>query len=311
LLVQLAQKGANNDVPILISGEAGVGKEVLARALHGESSRAGAPFITVNCASIPEQFFESTLFGAEKGAFGKVWGKFREAEGGTLFLDKIGELSSELQAKLVDAMQQREVTPVGAEQAISVNVRIIAASYCDLEQEVSLGAFREDLYSELNTLPLEIPPLRARKQDIPELVDYFIEKFVAHHNLPLREVSAQASALLSSQDWPGNVRELENTMHRLVTLSEEHVIDVRDVQEVMTANVTSIEGEVLETSLSNPTVSLIGNDGKLVKLDTLEKQAIEFALYYNKDNMTKTAKSLGMAKPTLYRRLSDYKLDAA
>ena len=314
-LVTLARKGAASDIPVLISGETGVGKEVLARALHGESSRAGAPFIAVNCAAIPEQLFESTLFGHEKGAFtgaiAKSLGKFREAEGGTLFLDEIGELPAESQAKLLRVLQQKEVEPVGAGQPVSVNVRIIAASNRDLEEEVKHGNFREDLYFRLNVLPLVIPPLRQRKQDIPELVDYFIEKFVAHHDLPLREMSTQASAFLAAQTWAGNVRELENTIHRIVVLSEEQLIDVQDVQDLLSANVTSIEGDVLETSLSNPTVNLIDNEGQLVTLDVLEKRAIEFALYYNNNNMTKTAKALGMAKPTLYRRLSDYKLDAA
>ncbi len=314
-LMKHASKGAQSDIPILISGETGVGKEVLARALHGESSRAGAPFVAVNCAAIPEQLFESTLFGHEKGAFtgaiGKVLGKFREAEGGTIFLDEVGELRAESQAKLLRVLQEKEVEPVGAGKPVPVNVRIIAATNRDLDAEVKNGFFREDLYFRLNVLPLVIPPLRARKQDIPELINYFIEKFVAHNNLPLREVSTQATALLAAQEWPGNVRELENTIHRVVVLSENNVIDIEEVQELLSAHVTSIEGDALETSLSNPTVNLINNNGKLVTLDALEKRAIEFALYYNQSNMTKTAKSLGMAKPTLYRRLSEYKLDAA
>jgi two-component system, NtrC family, response regulator PilR len=223
---------------VLITGESGTGKELVARALHSEGSRAKHPFVAVNCGAIPDELMESELFGHKKGAFtGAVADKpglFHEANNGTLFLDEIGELSLGLQVKLLRALQERKVKPVGATEEGEVDVRVIAATNRDLEAEVARGAFRADLYYRLNVIELRLPPLRQRREDIPLLADHFLRRFSAEHGRPVR-LSADAMRKVESYDFPGNVRELENLIERAVALSSGPMIERADLPEVKTA----------------------------------------------------------------------------
>ena len=222
--LKLAEQIAPSDASVLITGESGTGKEVMARFLHGHSKRSSRGFISVNCAAIPENLLESELFGHEKGAFtgavARRIGKFEEANGGTLLLDEISEMHPRLQAKLLRAIQEREVDRVGGTQPIKVNIRLLATSNRDLDEEVRQGRFREDLYFRLNVMTLEMPPLRTRPGDIPALAEHFIRKYAEANGLPTPKLSDEALAMLLSHQWRGNVRELENTMHRAVLLSQ-------------------------------------------------------------------------------------------
>ncbi|HEU5444978.1 MAG TPA: sigma-54 dependent transcriptional regulator, partial [Pseudolabrys sp.] len=219
-VVKLAQQIAGSDASVLITGESGTGKEVLARFVHGRSNRSKKPFITVNCAAIPENLLESELFGHEKGAFtgavARRIGKFEEANGGTLLLDEISEMEVRLQAKLLRAIQERVIDRVGGNRPVPVDIRIIATSNRNLTETVREGKFREDLLFRLNVVNLKIPPLRERPADIGELAHHFIRKYSQANGLPLRPLSTDARRALSTNRWPGNVRELENTLHRAV-----------------------------------------------------------------------------------------------
>ena len=220
---------------VLITGESGTGKELVARALHSEGSRAKASFVAVNCGAIPEELMESELFGHKKGAFtGAVSdhvGMFQEANGGTLFLDEIGELPPALQVKLLRALQERKVKPVGSTDEIDLDVRVIAATNRDLEAEVARGAFRADLYYRLNVVEIRIPPLRHRREDIPLLVEHFLKRFSAEHGRAMT-LSNEAMRKIESYDFPGNVRELENMIERAVALSSSNLIGASDLPEV-------------------------------------------------------------------------------
>ncbi len=220
---------------VLITGESGTGKELVARALHSEGNRAKQPFIPVNCGAIPEELMESELFGHKKGSFtgatnDKI-GLFQEADGGSLFLDEIGELSLGLQVKLLRALQERKVKPVGATEEIEIDVRVIAATNRDLEAEVARGAFRADLYYRLNVIEVRLPPLRHRREDIPLLAEHFLKRFGAEHGRD-PHLSAEATRKLESYDFPGNVRELENMIERAVALSSGAIIGVSDLPDV-------------------------------------------------------------------------------
>jgi DNA-binding NtrC family response regulator len=224
-VIDLAQRAAHSNIPVVLEGESGVGKEMIARAIQSSSDRAGKPFITVNCGAIPANLVESILFGHEKGAFTgateRHTGKFVEADGGTLFLDEIGDLPLEVQVKLLRAVQQGEIETVGAGRVHKVNVRLISATNKDLIEEVRAGRFREDLYYRLNVFPITIPALRRRKEDVPHLVRVFAERFSVEQKLPHNlGVSAGAMALLTAYDWPGNIRQLENAIFRAVVLAE-------------------------------------------------------------------------------------------
>jgi len=234
-LFELITKIHSTRTSVLITGESGTGKELVARALHSEGARARQPFVAVNCGAIPDELMESELFGHKKGAFtGAVSDKpglFQEADGGTLFLDEIGELSLGLQVKLLRALQERRVKPVGATEELDVDVRVVAATNRDLEEEVARGAFRADLYYRLNVIQLWIPPLRHRREDIPLLAEHFLRKFGAEQGRSL-QLSPDAVRRLESHDFPGNVRELENIIERAVALSSNPVIGVDDLPEV-------------------------------------------------------------------------------
>jgi two-component system response regulator PilR (NtrC family) len=232
---ELITKIHSTKTNVLITGESGTGKELVARALHSEGARAKTAFIAVNCGAIPEELMESELFGHKKGAFtGAVsdhLGMFQEADGGTLFLDEIGELSPPLQVKLLRALQERKVKPVGASDEVEVDVRVIAATNRDLEAEVARGAFRPDLYYRLNVVEIRIPPLRLRREDIPLLAEHFLKRFGAEHGRALH-LTNEAMRRLESYDFPGNVRELENIIERAVALSSGPAIGVTDLPDV-------------------------------------------------------------------------------
>ncbi|MBN9318991.1 MAG: sigma-54-dependent Fis family transcriptional regulator, partial [Caulobacterales bacterium] len=222
-VIALADRIAGSDASVLITGESGVGKEVMARYLHSKSRRTAKPFISVNCAAIPDNLLESELFGHEKGAFtgavARRVGKFEEADGGTLLLDEISEMDARLQAKLLRALQEREIDRVGGSKPVKVDIRIIATSNRDLAAAVKSGEFREDLLYRLNVVNLRLPPLRDRPGDVVALADHFIKKYSAANGVPVLPLSAEAKRRLAHHRWQGNVRELENTMHRAVLMA--------------------------------------------------------------------------------------------
>src|SRR4051812_2800532 len=222
-VLRTAQKAAASSIPVLVEGESGVGKELFARAIHGSSERKSKPFVAVNCGAIPDNLVESILFGHEKGAFTgateRHMGKFVEANGGTLFLDEVGELPLAAQVKLLRALQEGTVEAVGGRKPVKVDVRIISATNRKLLDLVKSGAFREDLFYRLHVLPLTIPPLRARREDVPHLLRHFLARFAAEENCTISGISGEAVAHLAQQDWPGNIRQLENTVYRAVVLS--------------------------------------------------------------------------------------------
>jgi len=235
-VIRLGKRAAQSNIPILIEGESGVGKEMIASAIQGESDRAGKPFITVNCGAIPENLVESILFGHEKGAFtganDKHAGKFQEASGGTLFLDEIGELPLDVQVKLLRALQQGEVDPIGSKKPVKVDIRLISATNRDLLEMVKEGRFREDLYYRLNVFPMHVPPLRERKEDLPDLVAHFIRRLSAEEGKPVVGISQDAINMLMAFNWPGNVRQVENSVFRAIVLADGETLEVSDFPQI-------------------------------------------------------------------------------
>src|SRR3990170_2662565 len=223
-VLELGKRAANSTIPVLIEGESGVGKELIARAIQGESGRKSGPFVTVNCGAIPENLVESILFGHEKGSFTgaseKRAGKFLDADKGTLFLDEIGELPLDAQVKLLRALQDGEIDPVGSKHKVKVDLRLISATNQNLIALVNDGRFREDLYYRLNVFPIWVPPLRERLEDVPELVRHFIARFAAEEGKRIDGIDADASAMLKRYTWPGNIRQLENAVFRAVVLAD-------------------------------------------------------------------------------------------
>ena len=301
--ISLARKAAACHLPTLISGETGTGKEVFARAIHGESPRKDHNFIAVNCGAIPEKLVESTLFGHEKGAFTgahqKTLGKFREADGGTIFLDEIGELPLDAQVKLLRALQQQEIEPVGAGKSIPINVRIISATNRDLAKEIEQGRFREDLYFRLNVLQIELPPLRKRQSDIPALCDYFVERFCAEHQSGFKTISQPALEALSSYFWPGNIRQLENAINRALAISETPVLEATDFSLPHVVQNDTKDS----THVSNDTIFLTEDNGDFKTYQALELEILHAAIKHFENNMTQTARALGIAKSTLYAKI--------
>src|SRR5215212_6599104 len=224
VVMRTAEKAAASSIPVLIEGESGVGKELIARAIHGSSERRAKPFVAVNCGAIPENLVESILFGHEKGAFtgatDRHVGKFAEADGGVLFLDEVGELPPAAQVKLLRAIQENEIEPVGARKPLKVNVRLISATNRNLLADVRSGRFREDLFYRLHVFPITVPPLRERPEDIPDLVRHFLVRFAAEEGKRIRAVTADALHVLNAHPWPGNVRQLENAVFRAVVLAD-------------------------------------------------------------------------------------------
>ena len=231
---QLIDRVAPSDARVLIMGENGTGKELVARWLHDKSARAGAPFVEVNCAAIPSELIESELFGHERGAFTSAIkqrkGKFEQANGGTLFMDEIGDMSLSAQAKVLRALQESKISRVGSDKDVVVDVRVVAATNKDIKAEIAKGNFREDLYHRLSVIVIKVPPLRDRAGDIAELVHYFIEKIAAEHNIAPKQVDIEAMAALKAMPWTGNIRELRNVVERLMILSADR-ITLRDVEQ--------------------------------------------------------------------------------
>src|ERR1700761_7250609 len=229
---RMGERAAKSTIPVLILGESGVGKEVIARAMHGASDRASKPFVAVNCGAIPENLVESILFGHEKGSFtgahDKHLGKFQEANGGTLFLDEVGELPLDVQVKLLRALQESEIDPVGGKRPIKVDVRIVSATNRDLSLAVKEGRFREDLYYRLNVFPIEAPALRERKEDVPALVDAFVKRFNVEEGKAVVGATPETMSYLSAFDWPGNVRQLENAVYRAIVLADAPYLQPHD-----------------------------------------------------------------------------------
>src|SRR6201987_1126387 len=252
-VLRTAQKAASSSIPVLSEGESGVGKELFARAIHGSSERKAKPFVAVNCGAIPDNLVESILFGHEKGAFTgateRHTGKFVEAHGGTLFLDEVSELPLTAQVKLLRALQEGAVEAVGGKKPVKVDVRIISATNRKLLDRVKGGYFREDLFYRLHVLPLTIPPLRARREDIPHLLRHFLARFAAEENRAITGISGDAMAYLGEFDWPGNIRQLENTVYRAVVLSDGEQLGMADFPFI--AGQTPV---VLEETASEPLI---------------------------------------------------------
>ena len=295
-LLALIEKIAASAASILISGESGTGKEVIARHIHASSDRAGKPFIAVNCAALPEALLESELFGHERGAFtgalARRIGRFEAANGGTILLDEIGEMDIRLQAKLLRAIQERQIDRVGGTTPVPLNVRILAATNRDLTEEIAAGRFREDLYFRLNVVRLAIPPLRERPEDIAPLATHFLRHYAALNGLPLKVLAPAALERLRRHRWKGNVRELENCIHRAVLI----------------AGGTSIEAPDLELrDDAPPAANAAPAGGAILKtLDESEQETILSALAYTLGNRTRAASILGISLRALRNKLRDY-----
>jgi len=343
-VIALGRRAAASTIPVLIEGESGVGKELIARAIQGESDRRAKPFITVNCGAIPENLVESVLFGHEKGSFtGAVdrrIGKFEEADSGTLFLDEVGELPLDAQVKLLRALQEGEIDPVGAKRPVKVNFRLVSATNRDMIQLVKDGKFREDLYYRLNVFPVHIPPLRERMDDVPELVQHFIARFAAEEGKRISGIKADALQMLQAYPWPGNVRQLENAVFRAVVLADGPELGVAEFPQIA-AHVDGFEvpippapSEVEKpAAYTGPAVLGIENliphtievgavdahgalgipvvteSGDIRPLEDIEADMIRLALGRYRGHMTEVAKRLKIGRSTLYRKMQEYGLE--
>jgi DNA-binding NtrC family response regulator len=339
-VIGLARKAASSNIPILIEGESGVGKELVARAIQGSSDRKGKPFVTVNCGAIPDNLVESILFGHEKGSFTgateKHTGKFVEANGGTLFLDEIGDLPLDVQVKLLRAVQEGEVDPVGARSTVKVDIRLISATHRDLLQRVKDGEFREDLFYRLNVFPIHVPPLRDRREDIPMLVQHFISRVgPAEARDRINGISSGALSMLKAYDWPGNIRQLENAIFRAVVLAEGNVLTADEFPQIK-AQVEGIDESALDmvvpagiperttshdtgsvapsSSAKSPDASsedgfglvrALDERGNVRPLADVENEMIRLAIEHYKGQMSEVARRLGIGRSTLYRKLKE------
>ena len=290
---------ARTDTTVLLRGESGVGKELVAQAIHYNSPRADGPFVKVSCAALPESIIESELFGHEKGAFTGATrqrpGRFERADGGTLFLDEVGDLSPATQVRLLRVLQEKEFERVGGTEPIRTDVRIIAATNRDLEDAIEHGAFRQDLYYRLNVFPIHIPPLRERRTDVMLLADHFVEKHSKEHGKNVRRISTPAIDMLTSYHWPGNVRELENCIERAVLLSEDDVIHGHHLP------------PTLQTAEASGTVP---PDDLEAVLDGVEREMILEALKSARGNMAKAARNLGITERVMGLRIKKHGIDA-
>ncbi|MBU1526123.1 MAG: sigma-54 dependent transcriptional regulator [Alphaproteobacteria bacterium] len=309
-VIQLADQVARSEASILITGESGVGKEVMARYLHQKSKRAERPFISVNCAAIPDNLLESELFGHEKGAFtgavARRIGKFEEADGGTLLLDEISEMDVRLQAKLLRALQERVIDRVGGTTPVKVDIRIIATSNRDLARAVSEGSFREDLLYRLNVVNLRLPSLRERPGDIPALADFFVRKYAAANGVPVRPVSADARRALTAHRWNGNVRELENAMHRAVLLAHGPEIDVDAIRLPDGQPLTGATYDAGPASRAAQTADAVTRAYVGQTVAQMEKTLILDTLGHCLGNRTHAANILGISIRTLRNKLNEY-----
>lgn len=298
-VVELIEQVGPSEANVLILGESGTGKELVAQQLHEQSTRAKGPLVKVNCAALPENLLESELFGYVRGAFTGAAqdkpGRFQLAGGGTLFLDEIGELPLTLQAKILRALQERIVEPLGGVTPVSIDVRFIAATNRDLPTMIAEGKFREDLYYRLNVLEIRIPPLRERIEDIPLLVDYLLDKLGRKNNRPVRNVSREFLDALGRHEWRGNVRELENVLERALILCRADILDLRDLPEHLLAPAPAARPSQLAQPGESP-------------LETAERQALEETLRKYAGHRERTAQALGISRRTLQYRLKKYGL---
>jgi DNA-binding NtrC family response regulator len=292
--VAYGRKAAASDVPVLITGETGVGKELFARAIHGESKRVGAPFVALHCSALPENLVEGTLFSPDKGAF-------RKAEGGTVFLDDVGDLPAEAQVKLLRLMQHKEIEPLGGGKPVKVNVRVISASDHDLARDVEADRFREDLYFRLNILPITLPTLRERAQDIVPLVHYFTERLSATEGLLPKTLTKEAQQYLIAQQWAGNVRELETVIHRALVMADGDEIDADILARIHEADVAAPHKERRATPALH--INLRLPDGSFKSIDDIEVETMRTVLAHFEQNITRAADALGIAKSTFYRKI--------
>ena len=336
-VMRTAQKAAASTIPVLIEGESGVGKELFARAIHGSGERKSKPFVAVNCGAIPDNLVESILFGHEKGAFTgateRHTGKFVEASGGTLFLDEVSELPLAAQVKLLRALQEGAVEAVGGRKPVKVDVRIISATNRKLLDRVKSGHFREDLFYRLHVLPLTIPPLRMRREDIPHLLRHFLVRFCAEENRHINGISGEAMAHLSQWEWPGNIRQLENAVYRAVVMSESDQLGLSDFPQaaaISSPSIAEAHGEPLivgpasHSSLpalvsgneipiaplpSAGTLAMLTNGGEMRPLEELESEIIRFAIAHYRGQMSEVARRLKIGRSTLYRKLDEAATD--
>jgi DNA-binding NtrC family response regulator len=334
-VLRMAQKSAASNIPVLIAGESGVGKELIARAIHGSGDRRAKPFIAVNCGAMPEHLVESILFGHEKGSFTGATerhpGKFVEASAGTLFLDEVGELPAAAQVKLLRAIQEGEVEPVGARKPVKVDVRLISATNRDLIADVKLGRFREDLFYRLHVFPITVPPLRERLADVPALARHFLARFAAEEGKRIRLITAEALRVLTAFHWPGNIRQLENALFRAVVLAESDIIGLAELpqiaahvppqpapQAIPELNAEPIEPSFAEAALvpaaydGNPAtagavagnaLALLDAEGDVRPLEELEAELIRYAVTHYRGQMSEVARRLRIGRSTLYRKL--------
>ena len=328
LVKRLGERAATSSIPILITGESGVGKEVIARAVHGSSERAGKPFVAVNCGAIPENLVESILFGHEKGSFtgatDKHLGKFQEANGGTLFLDEVGELPLDIQVKLLRALQEGEIDAVGGKRPIKVDVRIVSATNRDLSLAVKEGRFREDLFYRLNVFPIEAPALRERKSDVPALVEAFIRRFNIEEGKAVAGATPETLACLSAFDWPGNVRQLENAVYRAIVLADAPYLQPHDFPSISGvappiqtaepvahafAALPAAVGQMIPDMPQAVPVRILDERGHLRTLEEIERDLIQLAIEIYAGHMSEVARRLGIGRSTLYRKVREQGLE--
>ncbi len=309
-VMRSAKKASKHNISVMIEGESGVGKEVFARSIHNNSNRSGESFVAVNCGALPENLVESILFGHEKGAFTgaieKNIGKFREANGGTLFLDEVGELKLNMQVKLLRTLQEGEVEPVGASMPQKVDVRIISATNKDLAAEVSNGFFREDLFYRLNVYPILIPPLRERKEDISELIDYFIKTISLSEKKKIKEMSEEVREVLSIYNWPGNIRQLRNAVYRAIIISESEYFEKEDFLPIFKE--IGFSGNDNIPIKTNDTINLIDEGGDYREFANIEEDIIRNALEFYNWKISEAARKLSIGRSTLYRKIDDYNI---
>jgi DNA-binding NtrC family response regulator len=334
-VLRTAQKAASSTIPVLVEGESGVGKELFARAIHGSGERKAKPFVAVNCGAIPDNLVESILFGHEKGAFTgateRHMGKFVEASGGTLFLDEVSELPLAAQVKLLRALQEGAVEAVGGRKPVKVDVRIISATNRKLLDRVKSGQFREDLFYRLHVLPLTIPPLRMRREDIPHLLRHFLARFCAEENRAITGISGEAMAHLAQLEWPGNIRQLENAVYRAVVMSDSDQLGLVDfplaaAQSPPTSDPHGQHGEPLIVASafhstapamvsgneipivplpSAGTLAMLTTSGEMRPLEEMESEIIRFAISHYRGQMSEVARRLKIGRSTLYRKLDE------
>jgi two-component system nitrogen regulation response regulator NtrX len=301
---ELIDQSADSEARILILGENGTGKELVAREIHHQSPRAQAPFVEVNCASIPETLIESELFGHENGAFTDAYarrkGKFELANRGTLFLDEIADMSLSTQAKVLRVLQEMKFERIGGEKSISVDVRVIAATNKNIQEEIRAGRFREDLYFRINVIPIFVPPLRDRIEDLLELIDYFMGKFKRSTDEPPRRFSEDSLQLLGTYSWPGNIRELKNFIERINIMTEEKVISADSVRRFLTSRTDWEKDELLKGF-----ESMKLNEAK----DEFEREFLVKKLEENEQNITRTSRALGITPSHLHNKIKKHGIE--